>query len=234
MDTKVSKGSAHEPAGLDDQEPLFRSQDGSSLGHADCWARHSDQVRREPINSPLTNVATSRAEASDSLYAEPQSSTQQGNLLFQETSQLNVRGNSASGIGGAHGAGSGPEASHRCTESMSADSCSDIEDRLYQEIFKQDIPGFPLPPPLIPTPSIAASPPPNVPCPLLPETARKRYPANSLLESEQRTAALTGGQQVNLHKKGTQGIRDGDDAFPGLEVDEKRHLRGKSFEFELT
>lgn len=104
--------------------------------------------------------------------------------------------------------GSSIEQEKRLSESRSAESYE--ED--VNSIFNMDIPGFPMPPPLIPTPSLAISPPPTVPCPPLP------------------TGHIVGGAKLApmYDKKGkapcrntqptVKRLREGEDGFSGLEV----------------
>ena len=104
--------------------------------------------------------------------------------------------------------GSSIEQEKRLSESRSGES--------YEEdvkgIFNMDIPGFPMPPPLIPTPSGAISPPPTVPCPPLPTGLIVRGSNLATMHDKKGKAPCRNTQPT------VKRLREGEDGFSGLEV----------------
>ena len=88
-------------------------------------------------------------------------------------------------------------------------------------ILMVDVPGFPMPPSTIPTPSYNISPPPNVPCPPLPaefsQMSRNLAPAQAGEVVNQRAISRTATS--NAHMQSSAGfLREGEVGFSGLEV----------------
>jgi len=107
----------------------------------------------------------------------------------------------------------------RLSDSRYADSYEDDDES--GSILMADIPGFPMLPPTIPTPSYNISPPPSVPCPPLPAeynlASRHLAPAQTSEVGNQRAIPRSTTSNARVQSS-PRFLREGEVGFSGLEV----------------